>query len=419
MLHYYSLITLNSVSKLKYSYIARQPILNKDKQTVGYELLFRDGPKNTFPEIDPEQATSRLLSDHFLSTHYATLGDKLGFVNFPYQSLLNKVPTLFPAESLVVEILEDCPPTPELLAAVKEMHELGYTIALDDFVPSKEWKTFLPYVSIIKFDIRAVPIPKAQMFMDRLAGSNIAFLAEKVENYDEFAQALKAGFDYFQGYFFSKPEMIQRKSLEPAFMTVIQLLTEIAQPELDYQKIESLITKDVTMSYKLLTYVNSSSLVQNKIQSFKQALAYLGEEKLRKFISLVAIASTQDDKPEYLYGLSIQRARYCELLIRKQPEQVGMGQAFLVGMFSLLDSLLDRPIDQIVNEIPVDETIKLALIKGEGILGRLLSLVIAYEQAEWSKVQSLCTELKLERSAMSECYDQSVKWTAELLSVQR
>ncbi|KOO11632.1 histidine kinase, partial [Vibrio xuii] len=143
---------------MKYSYIARQPILDINKKTVGYELLFRDGPSNTFPAIDPEQATSRLLSDHFLSTHYATLGNKLGFVNFPYQSLINKVPTLFPAESLVVEVLEDCSPTTELLNAIKEMAALGYKFALDDFVPSKEWKAFLPYVSIIKFDIRQISL---------------------------------------------------------------------------------------------------------------------------------------------------------------------------------------------------------------------------------------------------------------------
>lgn len=319
----------------------------------------------------------------------------------------------------MVEILEDCPPTQELLSAVKDMHELGYTIALDDFVPSKEWRAFLPYISIIKFDIRATPIPKARMFMDSLIGSDILFLAEKVETHEEFSQAIDAGFNYFQGYFFSKPELIQRKSLEPSFMTVIQLLTEISQPELNYSKIESLITKDVTMSYKLLTYVNSSSIVQSKIQSFKQALAYLGEEKLRKFISLVAIASTKDDKPDYLYGLSIQRARYCELLLRKVPTAMNAGQGFLVGMFSLLDSLLDRPIEQILEEIPVDEAIKRALIKGQGVLGSLLALVIAYEQAEWEKVQKLCERLKLNRTAMSECYDQSVQWTADLLSVQR
>jgi EAL and modified HD-GYP domain-containing signal transduction protein len=184
---------------LKYSYIARQPILDSDRKTFGYELLFRDGPKNTFPEIDPDKATSRLLSDHFLSTHYQTLGNHVGFVNFPYQSLVNLVPTLFPSDSLVVEVLEDCEPTSELLDAIKKMATQGYRIALDDFVPSKEWQPFLPYVSFIKFDIRIVPIAKAGLFISKLRGSKIKFLAEKVETYDEFEQAKKAGFDYFQG----------------------------------------------------------------------------------------------------------------------------------------------------------------------------------------------------------------------------
>lgn len=403
---------------MKNSYIARQPILDRTKKTVGYELLFRDGPKNTFPAVDPEHATSRLLSDHFLSTHYATLGDKLGFVNFPYQSLINKVPTLFPSESLVIEILEDCTPTPELLSAVKEMHELGYKLALDDFIPSKEWRAFLPYISLIKFDIRAISFEKAQLFIDRLSGSGIQFLAEKVETHEEFDQAKKVGFDYFQGYFFSKPEMIQRKSLEPSFMTVVQLLTAISQQEIDYAKVESLISKDVTLSYKLLTYVNSSSIVNNKIQSFKQALVYLGEDKLRKFISLVALASSQDDKPDYLYGLSIQRARHCELLANQQSE-IEPGQAFLMGMFSLLDSLLDRPIEQIINEIPVDEAVKQALILGSGELGELLALVRAYERAQWNEVNQHCQELELSQATLSESYDKSVKWTAELLTVQR
>ncbi|MGC9491595.1 EAL and HDOD domain-containing protein, partial [Vibrio genomosp. F10] len=139
---------------MNYSYVARQPILDRDRKTIGYELLFRDGPNNCFPEIDSNLATSRLLSDHFLSTHYSTLGEHLGFVNFPYQSLINRVPSLFPVDNLVVEVLEDCLPTDELLEAIKDMARQGYKIALDDFVPSQEWKAFLPYISIIKFDIR-------------------------------------------------------------------------------------------------------------------------------------------------------------------------------------------------------------------------------------------------------------------------
>ncbi|MEZ8823303.1 EAL and HDOD domain-containing protein [Vibrio amylolyticus] len=401
---------------MKYSYIARQPILDRDKKTIGYELLFRDGLNNSFPEIDPDLATSRLLSDHFLSTHQSTLGEHLGFVNFPYQSLINRVPTLFPADNLVVEILEDCEPTLELLEAVKEMAHLGYVIALDDFVPSKAWKQFLPYVSIIKFDIRIVSIEKSKQFIQKIPKGKILFLAEKVETHEEFQQAKAAGFDYFQGYFFSKPEVIQRKALEPSFITLIQLCKEVAKEEIDFKSIEELVSTDLSLSYKLLTFVNSSSTVNTKIASFKQALVYLGSARLRKFISLVAIASTQESKPDYLYGLSIQRARFCELLYTQYQTRETEGNAFLTGMFSLLDSLLDQSLEDLVNEMPIEEDVKAALSHEAGNLGKTLALVKAYEKADWDIVSSLGDQLELTNDTINQSYDEAVKWTAELLT---
>jgi len=403
---------------LKYSYIARQPILDSHKRTVGYELLFRDGPKNTFPEIDPDLATSRLLSDHFLSTHYSTLGNKLGFVNFPYQSLINRVPTLFPADNLVVEVLEDCAPTQELLHAIREMAAKGYRIALDDFVPSVEWKAFLPFVSIIKFDIQQFPIDKAAKFIAKLKHTKIDFLAEKVETHQEFEQAKQAGFDLFQGYFFSKPEMIQRRALEPAFLTIVHLIKEIAKPQIDYTTLEELVSKDVTLSFKLLAFVNSSALISAKIQSFRQALVYLGEERLRKFISLVAIASTHESKPDYLYGLSIQRARYCELLFSYCDCDVEPGSAFLTGMFSLLDSLLDQPMDLLMEKMPIDNAVKVALKNGDGLLGDILTVTRAYEKGDWDQVALVNQRLGLPADTLSQCYDSAVQWTADLLNLK-
>ncbi|NOH98206.1 EAL domain-containing protein [Vibrio sp. 99-70-13A1] len=401
---------------MKFSYVARQPILDIDKKTIGYELLFRDGPKNTFPEVEPELATSRLLSDHFLSTHYNTLGDKLGFVNFPYASLINLVPTLFPKDSLVVEVLEDCQPTDELLHAIEKLFQAGYTIALDDFIPSKAWKRFLPYISIIKFDIRLVPIAKASMFMSSLKGTKIEFLAEKVETYEEYQQAKDAGFHYFQGYFFSKPEMIQTRALNPAFLTTIQLCKEIAQEPIDFKEVERLITLDVTLSYKLLTYVNSAGGSSTQIRSFHQALVYLGEQKLRKFVSLVAVASAKEDKPDSLYGLAILRARQCELIIEQLNVKEEPGQAFLTGMFSLLDSLLDQPLEQVLNSVPIDEEIKRALIDKKGVLGAVLAMVVAYEQARWDDATKIRNRLKLNEEQLGKTYDQATIWAQELLA---
>ncbi len=379
-------------------------------------MLFRDGPKNTFPEVEPELATSRLLSDHFLSTHYNTLGDKLGFVNFPYASLVNLVPTLFPKESLVVEVLEDCEPTDELLEAIITIYDAGYTIALDDFVPSKAWKRFLPYVSIIKFDIRLISIAKAAMFMNTLKDLNIEFLAEKVETHEEYQEAIQAGFNYFQGYFFSKPEMIQTRALNPAFLTIVQLLKEIANDPINFAEVERLITLDMTMSYKLLSYVNSAGGSSTPIRSFHQALVYLGEQKLRKLVSLVAIASAKEDKPDSLYGLAVIRARQCELLVEKMNVKVEPGQAFLTGMFSLLDSLFDLPLVKVLDSVPIDDEIKQALIQRKGVLGAILAMVIAYEQARWDEATRIRKLLKLNEAELGQAYDEATSWAQDLLS---
>ncbi|MGR5095388.1 EAL and HDOD domain-containing protein [Vibrio maritimus] len=403
---------------MKYSYIARQPILDSDQKTVGYELLFRDGPNNTFPDIDPELATNRLLSEHFLATHYSTIGDKLGFVNFPYQSLVNMVPTLFPKDNLVIEILESCEPTAELLSAIKKMSQAGYTIALDDFVPKKEWLPFLPYTSIIKIDIRQYSLKKAQTLIERLKPHNITFLAEKVETYEEFELAKEVGFNQFQGYFFSRPQLIRRKQIKPSFLTVVQLCKEIANSDINYDELERLISLDVTLSYKLLTFVNASYLIRSEIKSFKQALVYLGEERLRKFISLVAITSTQDDKPDSLYSLSIQRARFCELLLKDINSNIDEGLGFLTGMFSLLDSLFDQPLEELVEKMPIDNLVKAALVTKQGTLGNILSLVKAYESADWTTVIALRDKLEISDDKLSRYYDDAIKWTEDLLAIE-
>jgi EAL and modified HD-GYP domain-containing signal transduction protein len=406
------------MQNLKYSYIARQPILDSEQKTVGYELLFRDGPNNTFPDIDPELATNRLLSEHFLATHYSTIGDKLGFVNFPYQSLVNLVPTLFPKENLVIEILESCEPTAELLAAIKKMSQAGYTIALDDFVPRKEWLPFLPYTSIIKIDIRQYSLKKAQALIERLRPHNITFLAEKVETYEEFELAKQVGFDQFQGYFFSRPQLIRRKQIKPSFLTVVQLCKEIANQDINYDELERLISLDVTLSYKLLTFVNASYLIRSEIKSFKQALVYLGEERLRKFISLVAITSTQDDKPDSLYSLSIQRARFCELLLSDMKTNLDEGLGFLTGMFSLLDSLFDQPLEELVEKMPIDHMVKSALVTKQGTLGNILSLVKAYENADWMTVIAYRDKLEVSDEKLAKHYDDAIKWTEDLLAIE-
>ncbi|OED55309.1 EAL and HDOD domain-containing protein [Aliivibrio fischeri] len=397
-----------------YTYVARQPILDLSKNTIGYELLFRDGPKNTFPLVEAEEATSRLLSDHFLSSYCNATNDKLGFVNFPQQSLLNLVPTLFNPDNLVVEILEDCIPSPELLVAIKRLAKLGYKLALDDFEPNPDWTPFLPYIDIIKFDMRTMPILKAKLFIRHCEKYSIKFLAEKVETYEEFEQAKEAGFTYFQGYFFSKPEMLQQRAIQPNQLAIIQLYQEISAPSVDFNTVEKYITQDVSLSYKLLRFVNSSSIIDKPITSFKQALVYLGETKLRQFVSLVAVAHATQHKPQSLYTLSIHRARLCELIVTKTDIELEPSQAFLVGLFSLLEPLLDQPLETLIQHLPISIEIKQALTERKGLLGKLILAIESYEKADWNIVSECCHALKITEKEFTACYQESAKWVDDI-----
>lgn len=402
--------------------MARQPILDSNKITIGYELLFRDGPNNSFPNIDPEVATNKLLSDHFISASYNILGNKLGFVNFPYQSLINQIPTLFSKDKLVVEVLESCQPTDELFAALQKLFQQGYLIALDDFIPSPEWTRFLPLVSFIKLDLRCTSIEDAAIFIKKVNNytkktkHDIAFLAEKVETYEEFEQAKTVGFSYFQGYFFSRPELLQGRILKSSFVTLIRLCRAISQHPINFDEVERIISLDLTLSYKLLTFVNASSIASVEITSFRQALVYLGEEQLRKFVSLVAVASTHGAKPDSLYFLSLQRAYFCDYLYSLIDKKQNRSQAFLTGMFSLLDSLLDQPIQELIDNMMIENEIKKALISKEGVLGNLLSLAIAYEQADWETITNIRQQLNIDADVLVIAYNQALDWSSKLLN---
>ena len=263
------------------SFVARQPILDREEKLIGYELLFREGLNNAFPDIDPVRATSKVLSNvYFKSDSYEhVIQDKVGYVNFPYQSLVTLVPALLPKEKIVIEVLEDCKPTDELLVAIKHLKSLGYTIALDDFVPTPEWKRFLRFIDIIKFDISVIPLNKAANLIKKL-GERISFVAERVETREQFLQCKELGFHYFQGYYFAKPEIIEQKAISASQLSVIKLCQEVAKEEIQIKRLEALFATDVALSYKLFRYVNSSNL-SAPIRSFRQALAYLGENKIK------------------------------------------------------------------------------------------------------------------------------------------
>jgi len=400
-----------------YSYVARQPIFNRQQRTVGYELLFRDGESNAFPAIEANKATCRLLVENYMAVgdNLATAGQRT-FINFPHESLIRLLPMLLPKRKVIIEVLETCIPDEELFMAIKHLYRKGYVIALDDFEMEPQWQRFLPYVHIIKLDLMKVGIKQACDFVSQNRTRKLKFLAEKVETHQDFATAYDAGFQFFQGYYFSKPELLKNRQVEPEKLTTLRLLQEICRDEVDFSRVEQIIVSDVSLSYLLLRYVNAATnRTIEPISSFKQALVYLGEDKIKMFVSAIATAHAAIDKPRELYSLSLQRARMCEMLAASSRIPVMKDKAFLTGMFSLLDALLDNSLEQLVRLLPLEPEVQDALLNHHGELGQMLALLDAYDQADWAQVSVYCQSLGIKEEMVAKSYQHALAWSSKYL----
>ena len=399
-----------------YSYVARQPIFNRYQKTAGYELLFRDGQSNAFPaDVDENKATCRLMVNSFLADcdGMAQPGKRC-FINFPYQSLIRLLPTLLPKKQVVIEVLETCEPDDQLLLAIRHLNRLGYMIALDDFNLDPRWQRFLPFVHIIKLDLLKMGIEAACDFIASNRDKKLMFLAEKVETHEDYTRAHNAGFHFFQGYYFSRPELLKSRNLKPERLSTLRLLQEVCRERVDFERVEQIIASDLSLSYLLLRYVNTAvDRLKVPISEFRQALVYLGEEKLKVFVSAVATAQASFDKPHELYALSLQRGRMCEILALASGKGVEAKPAFMTGLLSLIDALLDQPLDEILNQLPLQAEIRGALLHQEGLLGQLLELAVAYEQAQWHRVSLLGQALAIESPRIGQSYQLAMQWSSK------
>lgn len=400
-----------------YLYAARQPILDRNKALYAYELLFRDGVKNAFPDIDGDTATTSLISGSFLGFSLdELLGDKPGFINFTLETLRKKYPALLPRQQIVVEILESETPDNVLLQECQQLKQQGYTLALDDYAHALPWQAFYPFIDIIKIDFRTTTTSTITQIKQAIADfPHIRLLAEKVETQEEYQQALDMGFSYFQGYFFSRPEMLQKKALAPTPSTLTELLYESSKADAEINKLVKLFERDVNLSYKLLRYSNSAAFRRkSEISTLRQALVTLGLPELRKFLSLLYTLQLNNKKPAILTHLSLNRAKFAEELAKIHGE-TDSSKAFLTGLLSLIDALLDQPMEDVMKTLPLATEIKQALINHTGILADYLKLIKLYESARWAESCEISAQLKLPIVQVSDAYFTAVQWANEQL----
>lgn len=384
--------------------IGRQPIFDRDREVVGYELLYRDSQVNRAQFVDGHKATSTVLSRAFVEIGIDRLiGDKLAFINLPKTMIRGDLELPAASQQIVLEVLEDVELTDEIVGTLEVLRQRGFQIAMDDIVHIQDIAVVLPLVQIIKYDLMAVNRETLPEQLKSIRHLPLTLLAEKVETNEDFLWCQSLGFHWFQGYFFCKPTIVSEKRIASSAFAIIQLLTKLNSAESSIDELEYLARQDVTLSYKILKVINSAAFgLKTHVTSLKQAINILGMRKLRSLLTFM-LADHADDKPAELLQLAFLRGEMGERMLMMAGETSGSG--FTVGLFSTLEALLGISMAEILAQVPLSEEIKSALTNRGGKLGQLLSCIEAYEQAHWADVSFM----NLSSEQISSCYWQAVE----------
>lgn len=394
-------------------YVARQPILTREEQVFGYELLFRDGVETYFCATDPNAAARSTLNSSLLMGLDTLCDGKRAFVNCTREVLLKDYVTLLPSSEVVVEVLESVEADSLVEAACMRLKEAGYLIALDDFAPEDPRECLTQFADIIKVDLRATTPQQRALMVKRYGPWKSRMLAEKVETREEFLEAKTMGFLYFQGYFFRKPEVMSAHDIPENRLNYMRMLQEVSRAELDTREIEKLIKSEASLCYRLLRYLNSAVFgFSSEIHSVRHALSILGEREVRRWIRLVATLGAGQERSSELVISALVRARFCELLSPKINH--GDSDLFLMGLLSLMDSILEIPIADVVSRIALDQETRSVLLGGASRLRPLYQLMLAQESGEWEQAGTLARSLRLHESDGAEAYWQAMQWAREV-----
>jgi c-di-GMP-related signal transduction protein len=404
-------------------FVARQAILNRQKDVYGYELLFRSNLRQeAFDGTDSWTATSHVIANTLFSAGLeGILSGKKAFINFDRAMLLDGCFSILSKETLVIEILETVEPDEEVLAACGRLNHSGFTIALDDFVHHSKFETMIQAAHIIKIDMRLTPRAEQERLVAKYGRQGIRMLAEKVETLEEFEWARKIGFDYFQGYFFTKPVVVRGRQISTSKMSCLRLLQETQREPLDFEQLGKLIKDDVSFSYKLLRFTNSAMFAhQQEIRTIEHSLMVLGEDGMRRWVAVAALLGLATDKPRELIIHSLVRAQFAERL-GQVAEMAGAQNCFLMGLFSLLDALLDRTIEYALQQIKLARPVEEALLGTAPVDDRMASLyalIRRYELGDWDEVTTMAQRLGVPAAAIGDAYVESARWAAEVAGLR-
>lgn len=400
---------------------ARQPIFDNRGRRHGYELLYREPGELAYGQHDGDMATSSVMAASFLSMGVGELsGQSKAYINFNENMLLRGVATLFPKNSIVIEILETIEPTEEIINACRELRNKGYKIALDDFVLREDYLPLIKLANIIKIDfmqLRTEAERKAVIQLNK--HFNIKFLAEKVETREDYDMAVRLGYSLFQGYFFSKPVIVNTNNIPPSIVNQIRLMQLLENNDPDIGDIADVIEKDVAFTYEILKLTKTVRYYRgNRITSIRQAAMLMGLNELKKWAYITIIRKIADHDQEENISLSVQRARALEQLAELTGNREHKMSFFTLGLLSMIDVLTGCEMQTVAPELPISDEMREILLGNntDSVMNTCYQFTIAYEKAQWILAEILGEKLGVNMDQMASFYLDAVVWSNQATS---
>lgn len=404
-------------------YFARQPILDINSKTYAYELLYRSSTdKASASIVDDHVATAQVLVNTLNFTNLEHIvGDSLAFINIDREMLMNEMLLSIPKEKFVLELLENIVIDDEIIRRIKSLKQHGYRFALDDADCTKEYfinfQPIFEYIDILKLDIRVLSEEQVSKFLPLFKKFDLTLLAEKVETQEEFDTYKKLGCDLFQGFFFAKPDIIENKELDPKQLSILQLI-RMLQDNAPVNDICQAFEQNAALTIQLLRFINSASFsFKASIKSIRQAVMLLGPSQLKSWLLLTSYATSKSPKgiENPLLHLAQTRSNMMKVLYQEiyqnNSTKENLERASFVGLLSLIEALLNIPMEDVLNELNVDDEIINTLMTKEGTMGDIFKLVCAVEQFDTQKIELLLETLSLSGKQLAESIQTSYEIT--------
>ena len=398
--------------------VIRQPVLDREQAVYGYELLFGSGNDDLLLRLDEEVNTKVALTQISHRTQLERFTDgRTCFISFTRKQLLERAYTSFPPESTVIEIVETEGLDHELVKTCREVRQSGYALALADVVVEPRLQPLLGIIDLLKVEFATLADEQHHEIVKSGSEHGFGIVAQGLQTTDDFVRARQLGCKYFQGNFYCHPTVVNGSRIPTSHVQFLKLLRVVSQPEFDVDQIDELMRQSVSLSVRLLRYLNSSKFgLRTTVSTIRQALGLMGQRPLRNWVSLITVGELSREKPLILMNTSLIRAKFCEAVAQRSLKGTMASEGFLVGMFSLLDAILDQPMAEVLQELALSQSIRDTLLRVESPLRHVLDLAKALEDGNWRSIGALEWQLQIDNEIVFSEYTNAILWASEVFS---